>query len=96
MFYGFSLLDVLIVATPLAVGTLIIVPLRRSEPHRKWFYMFLWFYEMAWLSILDRLLALAGVPLVWRDGVWGVLFVPVVATFVLLYRHRHDPDPDDM
>ena len=93
---GWSLLDVLIVATPLAVGTLIIVSTRRSVPHRKFFYMLLFFYEFLWLYILDKLFALVGVPGAWRDGVEGVLFVPVVATFVLLYRHRHDPDPEDI
>jgi hypothetical protein len=96
MFSEFSLPELLFVAALLAVGTLIVLSMRRSEPHRKFFYMFLVVYEMAWLSILDRLLALAGVPSVWRDWMWGVLFVPVVATFVLFYRHRHDPDPEDI
>ena len=92
---GFSLVVLLIVAVLLVVGTLILVPTWRSERHRKLFYGLLVFYELGWLSILDRLLALVGVPLAWRDGVWGVLVAPVVATLVLLYRHRHDPEPDE-
>jgi Tfp pilus assembly protein PilV len=41
MFFGASLPEVLIVAVPLAVGTLILVSLRESEPQRKWFYCML-------------------------------------------------------
>lgn len=93
---GFSLVVMVIAAVLLAVGTLIIVSTRRSVPHRKMFYMFLFFYGLWWLYILDKLFALVGMPRAWRDGVERVLFVPVVATFVLLYRHRHDPDPDDL
>jgi hypothetical protein len=92
---GFSLLLMLIAAVLSVVGTAITISLRRSEPSRKWFYLLLTFNALGWVIILERLFALVDVPLAWQDGVEGALFALAGASLVLLYRHRHDPDPSD-
>jgi hypothetical protein len=92
---GFTLVMLLIATLALAVGTLILVSLRRSEPHRKWFYIHLTSIAIGWGYILPQLLALVGVPLVWQDRVGDPFYALMVVSLVLLYRHWHDPDPPE-
>jgi hypothetical protein len=93
---GFSLVIDIITTVLLVVGTLVIVSAWRSGLNGKWLYMYLGFYALLWARILDQLLALIAVPLGWRDAVDGVLFALAAVNIVLLYRHRHDPDPDEV
>lgn len=90
-----SLVVVLILGAVLGVETLILVSIRRSVSARKMFYLLLFFYEILWYFLADKVIALVGVPRPWRNGLLGVLVAVMGATIVLLYRHRHDPDPPD-
>lgn len=93
---GVSHIVLLIAAAALTAGTLVIMSIRRSKPHRKWFYLLLVCLELGWSSIVGKLFPLIGVPRAWEDGVEGVLLALVVPTLVLVYRHRHDPDLDEI
>ncbi len=93
---GFSLIVLLIAAAAFTSGTLVVMSIRHSKPHRKWFYILLLFNELGWFSIVGELFPLVGVPRVWEDGVEGVLLALVVPTLVLVYRHRHAPDLDEI
>ena len=90
-----SLVLTLVMAAMLVVITLIIVALWRLGHNRKLGYFFLLILEMEWVLIVERLFALVVVPFAWQIGVQGVLLALMVATFVLLYRHRHDPNAED-
>jgi hypothetical protein len=90
-----SLLFVLVAAAALIASGLIMVPVWRSGRNRKWLYMYLTFSAIYWVLILERLFTLVGVPLAWQIGVEGVLLALAVASLVLLYRHRRDPDAPD-
>ena len=93
---GFSLVLDIITDALVVLGSLVIVSAWRSGLNGKWLYMFLTFYALLWVRVLDQLFALVGMPLGWRDGVEGVFFALAAASLVLLYRHRHDPDPDEV
>ena len=90
-----SLILTLVIAVMLVVITLIIVALWRLGCNRKWSYFFLLILEMWWGFILGRLFALVGIPVAWQIGMQGALLALIAATFVLLYRHRHDPDAEN-